>query len=180
MRAIKIFTASLFLLITMSFNLPDVSDKQLRKELSRLLAKKEYSLNELAVPAKYKLMGHFYEIESAHLKPSGLRYVYAGRVNTVRSAASTGKTGESADYFDYFILYDSDRKVLQVKITNYQSSHGEMISSPGWLKKFAGYSANKPLEVGRQVDAISGATISVNNITFDIKQKTHILAEITR
>lgn len=180
MNKIRMITAALFLVIFMSFNLPDASNKQLRKELSRLLAKKEYSLKELPVPEKYKMMGNFYEIETTRAGETKLKYVYAGRVNTVRSAASTGKTGESSEYFDYFILYDSDRKVLLVKITNYQSSHGEMISSPGWLKKFVGYSANKPLEIGRQVDAISGATISVNNITFDIKQKTHILAEITR
>jgi Na+-translocating ferredoxin:NAD+ oxidoreductase RnfG subunit len=82
------------------------------------------------------------------------------------------------DFFDYFILYDENLVINKVQILQYQSSHGEMISSPGWLKQFKGYSKSKSLEVGKQVDAISGATISVNNLTWDIKQKTLLLSEI--
>ncbi len=42
----------------------------------------------------------------------------------------------------------------------------------GWLKQFTGYDGSDTLEVGKNVDAISGATISVYGITLDVQMKT--------
>lgn len=155
---------------------PDATDRQLQRELNKIFKKQGVELVEMSVPAKYNLHGKYYRIENQTHSP--VKYVYVGRVNTVRSSSANSSAGENSEYFDYFILFDENKIISQVRIIDYQASHGEMISSPGWLKKFVGHKSSKPLEVGRQVDGISGATISVNKITFDIRQKTHILSEI--
>lgn len=158
---------------------PDAINRQLQRELNKIFKKQSVELVEIPTPAKYTLMGKFYRVE----KPNStitVKYVYVGRVNTYRSSNVKSGAGESAEYFDYFILFDEYKTISQVKILDYQASHGEMISSPGWLKSFVGHKSSKPLEVGRQVDGISGATISVNKITFDIRQKTQILSEMVK
>jgi len=169
-------------LLVLSHNVaavPDATDRQLQRELNKIFRKQSVELVEIPAPAKYSLTGKYYRVEKqSSMAP--VRYVYVGRVNTYRSSNVKSSAGESAEYFDYFILFDEFKTISQVKIIDYQASHGEMISSPGWLKSFVGHKSSKPLEVGRQVDGISGATISVNKITFDIRQKTHILSEMVK
>lgn len=142
-------------------------EKPLQAELKRFMAGAEYTIKPMA--SKQSSNGAFYELVS---KQAAIRYVYTGRVETARSGHGNSA---SADYLDYFILYDSNKVVQKVRIVKFQSSHGQAVTSAGWLKQFVGYHAKKSLEIGRNVDAISGATQTVNKLTFDIKSKTYLL-----
>ena len=78
----------------------------------------------------------------------------------------------SYEKFDYMILFDSLGVVDYVQVLDYPGDHGYEISNKKWLKKFKGYAGGK-LRYGKEIDAISGATISANSITQDIKQVHH-------
>jgi hypothetical protein len=108
-------------------------------------------------------------------------YLHYGRVNTCRaegcSAPGTSGPAEKSEYFDYTILYTPAMEVEDIRIYNYQASHGHEITARGWLKQFKGFSGEKTLEVGKHIDGISGATISVNAITDDVQWKTRLLKE---
>lgn len=124
--------------------------------------------------------GKFFQTrDENHQSP--VRYAYVGRVNSCRTggcAAPGNITGEIGyEYFDYFILYDASGNILQTKVFNYQATHGQEITARGWLKQFDGYSGKSDLRVGHEIDAISGATISVYAITQDIKEKTQLLQQ---
>jgi hypothetical protein len=179
MRIFKLQLVGVMLfVIQAAMAIPNENDRNLQRELKKIYGKHDYVLLPLKVPEKFNPAGTFFQIKSSINDAQLPAYVYIGRVNIVRSAAATGKKSDNAEYFDYFILFNASKAVNLVRVTNYQSSYGEMISSPGWLRKFIGHAHPKPLEVGRQIDAISGATISVNNITFDIRQKSYILQEL--
>lgn len=104
------------------------------------------------------------------------KFLYVGRVNSCRAGGCSisGHTQSpgSSEYFDYFILFDSSKAVRLVKVFNYQASHGHEISVKSWLKQFIGHDGSEPLEVNKNVDAISGATISVYAITADVELRT--------
>lgn len=106
-------------------------------------------------------------------------YVYVGRVKTCRAGicASTNKfkSNNSYEFFDYFILFDTLARILSVNIFNYEATHGQEISIKSWLKQFVGYDGSNELNVGKNIDAISGATISVHSITDDVSSKTKVL-----
>ncbi len=126
-----------------------------------------------------KLQGKFFEIQSGE---SPYKYIYVGRVNSCRAGGCSisfiiPKEGES-EYFDYFILFDENKTVQLVRVFNYQATHGHEITAKGWLKQFIGHDGAKPLQVDKNIDAISGATISVNAITFDIEMITLILKSL--
>ncbi|MBE0641985.1 MAG: FMN-binding protein [Bacteroidales bacterium] len=72
--------------------------------------------------------------------------------------------------FDYLALLSPDIRVVQIGITDYRSDHGYQIASPRWLAQFKGYSADSLWQVGREVDAISGATISATGLCNDLYQ----------
>lgn len=129
-----------------------------------------------AIKQQYSLTGKFFRINS---DVSQYKYIYTGRVNSCRAGGCSNPVeipgkGES-EYFDYFILFDKNKTVRLVKVFNYQATHGHEVTAKSWLKQFIGHNGSKPLQVNKNVDAISGATISVYAITIDIETKTEIL-----
>jgi len=114
-----------------------------------------------------------------------VRYVYIGRVNSCRSdgclpGVSETAAGMTHEYFDYYILFSEKGIVQRVRVYNYQATHGEGITAPGWLKQFSGYDGERGLTPGKDVDAISGATISVYGISLDVQDKTRLLQQFLR
>jgi Na+-translocating ferredoxin:NAD+ oxidoreductase RnfG subunit len=85
---------------------------------------------------------------------------------------------ETSEYFDYFVVFDGNLSIQQVKVYNYQATHGQEVTNKGWLKQFQGYNGERQLNVGKNIDAISGATVSVYAITNDIQEKTQLLKKI--
>ena len=175
-------------MLMLSINLPgysqsdlNYSPKQLLKEFSKYAKTETINYKEIPHPQNINYAGKFFKIQNA-IPDFPYNYIYIGRVNTCRAGGCSDKAknkDEGVDeYFDYYILYDQTLSVKLVKVFDYQASHGQEMTSVGWLKQFIGYSNMKTLRVGKEVDAISGATISVNAITDDIKLKSAILKKI--
>jgi len=77
------------------------------------------------------------------------------------------------DYFDYSVIFSEDKTVLKVMVTVYRSDHGAGICQKNWLGQFEGYHGGV-LELGKDIDAVSGGTISSTSMVNDI-QRCHIL-----
>lgn len=155
----------------------------------RLLAKvlKKYdvpgfeALEVLPIPQHGPTPGKFFEITTPPDAP--VKYAYIGRVNSCRTGGCTktdSPTPEElkeleSEYFDYFILFDPRVEIRAIRVYNYAASYGYEITAPGWLRQFVGFGGDKTLTVGKDVDAITGATVSVYAITADVEMRTHAL-----
>ena len=132
-----------------------------------------------SIKQSFRLHGKFFKVNS---DVSQIKYIYTGRVNSCRAGGCSISIElpkeEESEYFDYFILFDKDKTVILVKVFNYQATHGQEVTSKGWLKQFIGHDGKESLQVGKNVDAISGATISVYAITLDVEMKTTLLKKI--
>jgi len=152
---------------------------ELKKENGDDVALKE--LNVLPEIARTIHFGKFYEVQASS-NFSLTKYVYVGRVNTCRAGGCTlshnNKPEGESEFFDYYIFFDTAASVQRVKIYNYQASHGQEVTSTNWLKQFKNYDGKEELVAGKNIDAISGATISVDATTFDIELKTNTLRKI--
>ena len=73
------------------------------------------------------------------------------------------------DYFDYLLAYAPDLSVLGLKVTVYRSTHGAAICQKRWLSQFEGY-AGEELTLGKEIDAVSGATISATSLVKDMRR----------
>lgn len=125
--------------------------------------------------------GKFFEVQN-DVQGSSIKYVFVGRVNSCRAGGccntvEVSGNGES-EYFDYFVFFDSSKTVQLVEVYNYQATHGYEITAKGWLKQFIGFSGKDTLQVNKDIDGISGATISVFAITADVQEKTRLLKSI--
>lgn len=60
--------------------------------------------------------------------------------------------------------------MVLVKIYNYQATQSYEVINCGWLSQFKGVKPGESLTFGKDIEAISGATVSANAITDDIQQ----------
>lgn len=153
----------------------DYAHKLLVREIQSVYQTDISNLYKIEMPgADAGLSGRFFSVKDQEVRG----YVYVGRVNSCRAGGCSnvpGSSEEAFEYFDFFILYDSGGVVRTVRVFNYQASHGHGITSKGWLKQFSGYDGNQRLEPGKEVDSISGATISVKSITAEVEIRTREL-----
>ena len=73
------------------------------------------------------------------------------------------------DYFNYSVYYSEELVVKGLIVTVYRSSHGAAICQKKWLSQFNGYDG-KELKLGKEIDAISGATFSAESLVEDIQR----------
>lgn len=107
-------------------------------------------------------------------------YAYTRRVLSCRTGGcdgtnSTSEENVSHEYFDYFALMSTQYSILEIKVYNYAATHGQEICSKAWLRQFKGYNGSKHLRYGKDIDAISGATISGIAMTEDIGATVSLL-----
>lgn len=120
--------------------------------------------------AAFKGNGMFYKVI---LDSITLGLVYSGRIQ----ACGLGGCEQAGrvlplefEYFDLCVAIDTNASILRVDIHNYAATYGHAVCSPAWLKQFVGYRGVQELIPGRNVDAISGATVSVNALCADLER----------
>jgi hypothetical protein len=71
------------------------------------------------------------------------------------------------DWFDFIIIYNPALIIERVEILVYRSDRGVEIMNKKWLAQFIGTNGCD-LQYGKDIDAVSGATLSANSLTSSI------------
>jgi len=155
-----------------SFGLPQRINKKINKEITLVFGVDDFSTNMMTIssevnsllPTKIK-EDNLFEI---HQSEKLIGYFYVG------------KAPSKTDQFDYMVIFDNELNVRKAKVLIYREDYGNEIGSKRWLKQFIGKSSDDNLKYGQNIDAISGATISANSMTFAVNrllQSVKILKE---
>jgi Na+-translocating ferredoxin:NAD+ oxidoreductase RnfG subunit len=67
--------------------------------------------------------------------------------------------------FDYLVIFNTNLEVVTSKVLVYREEYGGEIGSSRWLRQFNGLSGTDRVSPKTNIDAISGATISVRSMT---------------
>ena len=89
-------------------------------------------------------------------------------------ASSKGKN----DYFDYMVLLDESLEIKKVVVLIYRSSYGGEIMAKSWLKQFVGKVKGEEMEFEKDIDGISGATISGPSMIKGVKTVSLMMNEL--
>ena len=132
---------------------------------------------------KTQFFDSYKKVYNIQHKDKKIGFAYLGRVNTCRPGGCSSPYGNSSgtrsfEFFEYYMILDSNYAVKHVEILNYNATHGYEIASKNWLKQFLGYQGNQQMDYGTDIQAISGATISANSITKDIRKVVDQLKNI--
>jgi Na+-translocating ferredoxin:NAD+ oxidoreductase RnfG subunit len=76
------------------------------------------------------------------------------------------------------VIFDLDGKIIRSEIVKYREQYGGGVSSDQWNEQFKSKDANSSFNIGSDIAAISGATISVNSVTKGIHKLTLIFNSI--
>lgn len=158
-------------------DMPDYEPKSLQKYLEKVTGCPGIQKEELKLKSDSfgGMSGKFFRFNCGD---SSL-IVYIGRVNSCRAGGcSIDNPHGEFEFFDYYAVFNNNQSVQYVSVYNYEATHGQEITAKGWLKQLIGYHAGKDLQPGKNIDAISGATISVNGIIEDLKEKTDMLQSL--
>jgi hypothetical protein len=162
--------------------LPENLPKQVNKALKNQFGKDDIVLVEKKPGAREFPHDKFFVIKSGGNDSDIKGYLHYGRVMTCRSGVCSMPdekvSGVDSEYFDYMIFFNPSVMVENIRVFNYQASYGHEITARGWLRQFQGFSGEKSLNVGKNIDAISGATVSVHAITDDVQWKTSLLKKM--
>lgn len=156
--------------------------KAVIKELNSLYKKQEVVLKAVNSGEPARSTESYYTILTED-SPDPKGYLHIGTVKTCRTGgcSAPGDNNDpdhNSEYFDYLIIFNNALAVEAIKVFNYQASYGHEIASRGWLKQFHGFKGEKSIEPGKDIDVISGATVSVHAITADLEWKTKQLQEM--
>jgi Na+-translocating ferredoxin:NAD+ oxidoreductase RnfG subunit len=77
----------------------------------------------------------------------------------------------------YLLAVDSAGAMRDIDILVYRESQGGEVAYDSWRKQFRGKTAADPVEIGKDIRNISGATISSNAVTRSVRLALRQLAE---
>jgi len=72
----------------------------------------------------------------------------------------------------FLVILDANGQVLQTVIVKYRESIGGQVSHPKWLQQFQGKTSTSNWMRGKDIDGISGATMSVDSIIRGVYRQT--------
>ena len=94
------------------------------------------------------------------------------------SAWSPEVNQENYEPFYYVVLVNPDLTIKQIKIIEYYSEYGYEITSKRWLAQFMG-KTGCDLSYNKQIDGISGATISVKSMIYDVNNTCRMMEQLS-
>ena len=74
----------------------------------------------------------------------------------------------------FLVIINLDGYILAAEVIKYREAYGGEVGNKNWLAQFTHFSDTSDFKLGKNIDGISGATISVNSLTKGI-QKIAIL-----
>lgn len=90
--------------------------------------------------------------------------------NNLKGYAYLGSAPSKERDFDYVIIFDRDLSIQKSKVLIYRETFGRQIETPRWLNQFNGMTPTSSPEFGKNIDGISGATISARSMTIAVNK----------
>ncbi len=160
---------SLFLILLIGFlniqsyaAVPSKLDKKLHKIIKKEYAVKDFKKSPLIITNE-QLEDAGVELRKDQLFKLKTE---AGSENIYVIETAMGRF----DDFVYVIFFEMDLSVKMVRVLKYDSEHGAEITHKRWFRQFIGKTPADHLVFRKNIDTISGATISAKSITESINE----------
>src|SRR3989440_12473928 len=135
--------------------------------------------NPAAPPAKLvasiaRLFGPGTRVDTLRVDTASVLRV--SRADSLLGFAAVGNVIGKDQPITFLVAIDPANRLKDVDILVYREPYGGEVAYEAWRKQFRGKAAADPLQVGRDIRSISGATISVHAVTAGVRR---MLAELT-
>ena len=164
------FIVSSLFLFSFRADVPASSKKKIDKTIAALWSGKDVKRESLVLTEAQKSKISF-KVKDDQL----YKLTLAGQVvGYLYLDAANGKF----DKFDYMVIFKPDLSILTTQVLVYREEYGGEIGSERWLKQFNNKSGGNKMEFGKDIQNISGATISARSITSGIKKLSRNMSDL--
>jgi len=70
----------------------------------------------------------------------------------------------------FMVIVNIDGDIISANVIKYREAYGSEVSNKGWLHQFINFNNNSTYNIGKDIDGISGATISVKSMSKGIQK----------
>ncbi len=78
----------------------------------------------------------------------------------------------------FLVLFDNKGNIISSHVVKYREPYGGEVRNHKWLKQFTGKSDSSSFKVGKDIDAISGATISTKAVSKGINRLAKLIKDM--
>ncbi|KAB7531318.1 FMN-binding protein [Flagellimonas olearia] len=157
MKSAKPYVAIPLILMLLAFTAPKEVNKRVLKEVEKTFEVADFAMQPISISADVNAQ------LPTKISGENLYRITAG--NSTLGYAFFDQAPSKTANFDYLVLFDDAVKVINTKVLVYREEYGGEIGSKRWLKQFLGKTGGDRVSPESNIDAISGATISVNSMT---------------
>ena len=79
----------------------------------------------------------------------------------------------------FLVIFDKEFNILNTSIIKYREPYGGGVSSESWNNQFVGRDSDSSYKVGKDINGISGATISVKSVSTGIRKLALLMPKIS-
>ena len=72
----------------------------------------------------------------------------------------------------FMVILNIDGDIINANVIKYRESYGSEVGNKGWLQQFIDFNNNSDYNIGKEIDGISGATISVKSMSKGMQKIT--------
>ena len=157
MKRGKPYGLLLAILILFGFGIPKGVHKKVVKEVERTFDVVDFKLEPISISEAMN--------EELPTKISGENLYSVVKEDQLLGYVFVDQAPSKTAKFDYLVVFDKQLFVVNSKVLIYREEYGGEIGSKRWLKQFLGKTGGDRVDSGTNIDAISGATISVRSMT---------------
>lgn len=155
--------------------------QEMKEEINNII-KEGFSNDAEIIFQKYEVPKNLKsEIENAVKQKFHSNFVYLYKIylkeNIIGYAILDNVYGKSMP-ITFLVLFDLKGNIKSSQIVKYREQYGGAVKNKNWNDQFIGRNSDSSFEVGKNINSISGATISVNSVTKGIKKLTLLIKEI--
>lgn len=151
-------------------------EKRIDKNLTKHFEKEAFSKKTINVHDSIldHTNSYFYHVENSTKTRGGYMVVTIANGCKVGGCDVEHEVDEEFEQFWVYSFYSLGGDLVELKILDYQSEHGYEITSKWWLKQFVKHQ-DEPYKYGKNIDGISGATISIKSMIREMNYLEHIM-----
>jgi NosR/NirI family transcriptional regulator, nitrous oxide reductase regulator len=116
--------------------------------------------------------------EAVEIRSQGQLYIGLDETGEIVGYASVGSASGYAAPIEMLVGVNPAGEILGVKVVQQRESPGffRLLEGNDWLERFNGRSITTPLQLGQDIDAVSGATISAEGVATAIRLAVRTIA----
>lgn len=178
---LKLFIFTILLIPGLNFStadlgFPDNIEKRINKKLDKFFDDAEYEKEAFQIhdSISQKTNSYFYRLLNEKGNKEAIMVITIANACRIGGCDVEHEEGDEFEQFYLFSIYNNNGELLDIKILDYQAEHGYEVTSKWWLKQFK-KSWGEQFEYNKNVDGISGATVSVKSMIREMNNLQEIL-----